>query len=74
MNLQAWFSLISRALFAISFVFLVAAVIEKMANVSGYTLIGEHYTPGRMLEFAAIMLLFVIVLLLRSIRDELKKT
>ena len=74
MNLQTWLSLINRVFFVISFVFLVAAVIEKLTNVSGYTLIGEHYTPGRMLDFAAIMLLFVIALLLRNIRDELKKT
>jgi len=74
MNIQAWSSTISRVFFTLSFLFLIVAVIEKLANISGYTLVGAHYTPGRMLEFAAIMLLFVITLQLRNIREELRKT
>jgi hypothetical protein len=31
------------------------------------------YQPGRMLEFASILLIFVIAILLRQIRDNVRK-
>jgi hypothetical protein len=39
----------------------------------GYTILQQTYKPGRLLEFAAIFLIFVIALLLRQVRDALKE-
>jgi hypothetical protein len=61
-------SLVNRALFGLAFVLAALAIVEKVANLLGYTLVGE-YSPSRMLELAAVALLFVIALLLREIRD-----
>ena len=69
----AWMSLVSRILFLAAFLLLVIAVVERFVNYFGYTILLGGYTSGRMLEFAGIMLLFVITLLLREARDELRK-
>lgn len=66
-------STLSRVLFLASFVLLAIAVLERFINYFGYTILGASYTPGRMLEFAAIMLLFVIAILLRQSREELRR-
>jgi hypothetical protein len=44
------------------------ALFEKLVNVMGFTFLRGSYAPGRLLEFSAIGLLFVIVLQLREIR------
>lgn len=62
-------SLCSRILFTAAALLFAIAVAEKVVNAAGYTLIGQAYAPGRLLEFAGIMVLFVIGLLLREIRD-----
>ena len=64
-----------RVLFVIAFGLLVIAVAEVLANALGYTItrvIYGDYTAGRLLEFAAMLLVFVVTLLLRQIRDQLK--
>lgn len=66
-------SLLSRVLFFASFLLLAIAVIERLVNFFGFTVLGTSYTPGRMLEFAGIMLLFVIAILLRQTREELRR-
>ena len=38
----------------------------------GFTVVLGAYTAGRMLEFSALLVTFVIALLLRQIREELK--
>ncbi len=68
MNLESLSSLFNRLFFLGAFVLFVVAVVEKAVNMTGHTIIGQAYTPGRLFEFAAIMLLFVITLLLRDIR------
>ncbi len=65
-------SMMSRVLFFAAFLLLAAAVLERIVNYFGYTFLGANYTPGRMLEFAGIMLLFVIAILLRQTREELR--
>jgi hypothetical protein len=50
-------SLISRVLFVASFLLATVAVLEKVANLFGYTIILATYEPWRLLEFAAIALL-----------------
>jgi len=60
-------SLLSRILFLISFVIAGVAVWEKLANLFGMTLL-RGYPPSRLLEFAAVVLLFVIAMQLREIK------
>ncbi len=66
-------SLVSRVFFFISFVLIAVAILDRFLNFFGYTILMGGYTSGRMLEFAGIMLTVVIALLLRQIRDGLKK-
>ena len=66
-------SLFSRVLFLGAFVLMGLAVAERFANAAGYTILRQtSYTAGRLLEFAAIFLIFVVAILLREIREELK--
>ena len=65
-------SVVYRVLFIGSFVLAGLAVWEKLANIFGYTVL-RSYTPGRLLEFAAIALCFVIALQLREIKVSLKE-
>ena len=73
MDLQRVMSLVSRVFFVASFALLALAVLERLVNVFGYTFLGSTgYFASRLLEFAVILLVFVIAMLLRQIRDELK--
>jgi hypothetical protein len=65
-------SLLSRAVFALAFVIVGLAIFERVAFVFGYTLLRGAITGGRLLEIAAILMIFVIAILLRQIRDELR--
>jgi hypothetical protein len=47
------------------------AVIEKVANTTGHTIL-RLYRGGRLLEFAVVLLVFVIALQLREVKDELQ--
>jgi len=68
MKLESLANIFNRLFFLGAFALFVVAVLEKVANPNGYTSIGQAYAPGRLFEFAAVMLLFVITLLLRDIR------
>jgi len=61
-------SLASRMLFIGAFLLAGLGVWEKLANMAGLTLLRGYYTPGRLLEFSAVALLFVIALQLREIK------
>jgi hypothetical protein len=65
-------SLINRTLFVLSFVLAAIAVLEKIVNLAGYTIVREAYSPARLLEVSVVGLVFVITLLLREIRHELE--
>lgn len=65
-------SLICRVLFLVSFVLAGLAAWEKLANLAGYTVLRSSMGAGRLLEIAAISLLFVIALLLREISHSLR--
>ena len=52
MNQQALTSLFNRVFFIAAFVLFAVAVIEKICNWTGYSLIGMTYSPGRLFEFA----------------------
>ena len=65
-------SLICRGLFVVSFILAGFAVWEKLANLAGYTVLRSSMGAGRLLEIAAISLLFVIALVLREISHSLR--
>ncbi len=65
-------SIVTRVLFFGGFGLLGLAILEGVVNLFGYRILRD-YTAGRVLEFAAILLIFVIALLLRQLREELKK-
>jgi len=63
-------SVASRILFAGAFVLAALAIWEKLANLTGRTLVFlSGYAPSRLLEWAAIALLFVIAIQLREIKQ-----
>jgi hypothetical protein len=62
---------VRRIFFFGSFLLAGLAVVEKVFNLLGYTLLREVYAPMRLLEFSAIGLLFVITLQLRDIKISL---
>ena len=66
-------SMVTRLLFLAAFVVFGIAVIERVLGLFGYTILGELYAPGRLVEFSTVLLIFVIALLLRQVREELKK-
>ena len=48
------------------------AFLELGAQFFGTSLIGNLYPPGRIIELAAALLVLVIAITLREIRDELR--
>ena len=72
MNIDRLVSAASRLFFVSAFILLALAVLEKLANAAGYTIL-QMYTGGRLLDYAVILLIFVIAMQLRAMREELKK-
>jgi len=72
MNGDQVFSVLSRLFFGAAFVLLALAILERVSGVFGYTLLRGAMTGGRLLEIASILLMFVVALLLRQVRDALK--
>jgi len=66
-------SLTCRVFFLAAFVLVAVALVDRFLNLFGYTILSGGYTSGRMLEFAATMLIVVIALLLRQIREGMSK-
>ena len=67
------YSLISRLLFIAASILFIVAVWNWIIVWFGYHLAWVPYESGRLFEFAAILVIFVIALLLRQIRDLLRK-
>jgi hypothetical protein len=65
-------SIIARLFFAGASVLLLLAVWERIANAMGYTVVRETFTASRLIELAVILVIFIVALLLRQIREELK--
>lgn len=63
---------IRRIFFLGAFILAGLAVAEKVLNLIGYTFLSDFYSPWRLLEFAAISLLFIMVLQLREINISLR--
>jgi hypothetical protein len=72
MSLEKLMSIASRLFFLGAFVLLGLAVIERAANTAGYTVL-QLYRGGQILQFAVVLLVFVIAIQLREIREELKR-
>ena len=62
-------SLCCRAFFSVSFVLLALSIVESLARRMGYTILRHTFEPARLLEYAVILLVFVVAMLLRQIRD-----
>jgi preprotein translocase subunit SecY len=71
MSLEKLISLMSRLFFLGAFALFVLAVTEKIANTAGYTIL-RLYSGSRLLEFAAVLLIFVVAIQQREIKEELK--
>lgn len=61
-------SFIRRGFFYVAFVIATVSVIEKAANLFKYTILGGAFVPSRLLEYAAVALLFAIAMQLHQIR------
>ena len=66
---MSWFS---RLFFFVALILLLVAVWDWVLHLFGYSLSFLPYQPGRLFEFSAILVIFVIAVLLRQIRDALK--
>jgi hypothetical protein len=73
MSLEKLISLVSRLFFLCAFVLLGLALIERIANATGYTIL-QVYRGSRLLEVAVVLLVFVIAAQLREMKAELKRT
>lgn len=72
MNLNKVNSVICRVFFFAAFLLVALALVDRFLNFFGYTILSAGYSSGRVLEFAGMMLIVVIALILRQIREELK--
>lgn len=73
MNYQTLASVVMRVFTFGAFAMIALAVAELTANTFGYTLLHQAHSPGRLIDLAAALAVIVIALLLRQIRDELRK-
>src|SRR5262249_24800758 len=73
MKLDTLSSPVSRVMFMGACALLAIAVLQTISNYFGYTFLRKYYAPGRVLEFSTMCLMFVITILLRQIREALKK-
>lgn len=67
--MNQFISLISRILFCGAVALAVLAIWEKLANFMDLTLLRGTIQPSRLLELAAVALLFVIAMQLRESRS-----
>jgi len=72
MSMQLIDKYFARSVFIIATATIMLAFAEGFVQLFGSSLIGHIYSAGRLLELAATLLVFVMVMLLRQIRDELR--
>ena len=60
-----------RVLFVVSIVLVGLAACEKLANMTGWTLVFVQVEPPQLLDLAVVPVLLVIALLLREIKQLL---
>jgi hypothetical protein len=66
-------SFFQRLFFVVAAILVLLAGLDWIIGLFGWTLSWLPYQPGRLFEFAAILIIFVIATLLRQIRDALRK-
>ena len=64
-------SIVVRAMFLLAFAVAGLAVFERLITFGGYTILRGSYSAGRLFEFAGLIVLLVISLLLREIKHLL---
>jgi hypothetical protein len=74
MNIDQVISVVCRILFVGGFALFALGVLERLSFALGYTIMRGAFTGGKLIEIGAIVVVFVIALLLRQIREELKAT
>ena len=72
MTVQRMTELAGQFLLWGAFALLGLAVIEKIANVAGQTILRAAFRPSDLAEYGAILAVFSIALLLGGIRRELR--
>lgn len=71
MSLEKLISVVSRLFFLGAFVSLALVLIERVAYATGYTILRGKGT--HLLEITAVLLIFVIAIQLREMREELRR-
>ena len=66
-------SFFQRLFFVVASILVVLAVANWIIRMFGWTFSWMPYQPGRLFEFAVILIIFVIAILLRQIRNALRK-
>ncbi len=74
MNLDNLNSVVSRICFFGGIAFLVLVLLEELVNLLGRSLLAQVYQQETLLNVAAVLFVVVIALLLRQIREELKRS
>ena len=69
MNMTMIYRLFARLFFFLALGLLSVAIIEIFLNFLDYTILRGVYSAGRSIEVSAALLVFVITVLLRQIRD-----
>ena len=64
-------SILTNLFFFSGFACLGIGVIERIVRSFGYTILQGRFSAGRLVEFAAILAIFAMMLLLSQIRREL---
>ncbi|RKZ11542.1 hypothetical protein DRQ50_13435 [bacterium] len=71
MDIDKITSMASRLFFGIALLTLAVAVLEKAVNVLGYTFL-KFYSPERLLDISVTFAMFILVLLARQIRQDVR--
>ena len=69
--IDKWTSIICRVFFVIAIAMLIIAIWDKFLRLFGWSLSFVPYQPGRLFELSGILIVFVLALLLRQIREKL---
>lgn len=64
---------LARMFAAIAAVSLIVALTEGFVQLFGASIVSNYYSPGRLLDLAATLMIFAIALLLHQILEELRK-
>lgn len=72
MNVERMTELLKGLFMVGALVLLVLAVAEKIANLTGQTMIGASFLPSDLATYATMLAVFAIACLLVGIRSELR--